>query len=134
MAVLPAAFSNCRRIDDGHHLTDVFVQQTVKECLVAILQRRQKHIAFDIAVFSLVVFVGASELFLDSGTMHWKQSRKAKLASLIFGKGAALIQQRVVQQKLSGEIGFYYSFASTRHNRTHCTLLRLEAAFYIAAQ
>src|SRR5678815_4389703 len=39
VTVLPAAVTNRRRVDDRHHFSDMFLQQTVKEYLVAILQR-----------------------------------------------------------------------------------------------
>ena len=94
------------RIDDGHHFTDVFQQETIEECLVAILQGRQEHISLEISFFASIVLVGAGELLLHRGRMQWKQSQKAKLTSLILGKRAALVEQRVIQEKLSSETSF----------------------------
>ena len=106
MAVLPAALTNCRRIDDGHHLTDVLLQQTVKEGLVAILQGGQEDISLEVTFFSLVVFVSASELFLNGRTMEWEQSQKPELTSLSFGKRAASVEQRVVQEEWPSQTRF----------------------------
>src|SRR5688572_17517127 len=97
MAVLPAAVTDCRRVDDGHHLADVFLQETIKERFVAILQSRQEHIALEVTLFSLVVFVGAGELLFDCGTVRWKQPQKPELSSLVLGKRTALVEQRIVQ-------------------------------------
>src|SRR6185436_9250113 len=119
MAVLPATFTNCRRINDWHHFTDVFQQETIKECLVAILQGRQEHISLEISFFPPIVLVGASELLFNSGRMQWKQSQKAELTSLILGKRAALVEQRVIQEKLSSETSFDWSFALICDNRPH---------------
>src|SRR5215204_1285087 len=106
MTVLTAPFANCRGIDDGYHFTDVFLQKTVKEYLVAVLQSSQKHITLKVGFFSSIVLVGAGELLFKSGRMQWKQSQKAELTSLIPGKRAALIEQRIVQEKLSSETSF----------------------------
>jgi hypothetical protein len=38
--------------------------------------------------------------------MQRKQAQKAELASLIFGKGAALVEQSVVQEDFASQIGF----------------------------
>src|SRR5688572_8242045 len=119
MAILPAPFANCRRIDDGHHFTDVFQQETIKECLVTILKGCQEHISLEISFFVPIVLIGASELLFNSGRMHWKQSQKAELTSLLLGKRTALVEQWVVQEKLSSEISFDSSVALICVNRTH---------------
>src|SRR5689334_20316396 len=97
MAVLPAAFTDRRRVDDRHHLTDVFLEETIKEYLVAILQGREEHVALEIALFSPIVFVSASELLLNCRTVQWQQSQQPKLAALSFGKCTAFVKQGTVQ-------------------------------------
>src|SRR5688500_9742280 len=118
MAVLAAAFANCRRVDNGHHLADVFLHQPVKECFIPILQSRQKPVTLVICIFSFVVFVGASELLLDCGTVRWQQTRKPELPSLTFGESTSLVEQRVVQQELSSEVRFDRRFR-TYNSSTH---------------
>src|ERR1051325_335142 len=119
MTILAATFAYGGRVDDRHHLRDVFLQETIEESLVAVLQRSEEHIALEVGLFSPIVLVSSSQLLLNRGRMGWEQTGKTKLTSFILRKRAAFVKQWVVKKELPTQRGGDRSFGIPCYNRTH---------------
>src|SRR5215472_3700369 len=65
VTVKPAAFPDCGRVDDGHHLGDVLLQQSVKERLITILKRGEKDISLEVVALALVVSVNPEQMLVE---------------------------------------------------------------------
>ena len=98
VAVLLAALTHYWGVDYWHHLGDVFLQQSIKQSFVSILQADEIDVAFEIGVLSLVAPVRARELFFSRGNVRRHQPKQSKLAAFLFGERAALVEQGILEQ------------------------------------
>jgi hypothetical protein len=59
-----------------------FLQETIKEGLVTVLQRVREHVTPEISLLSQIVLIGTSQLLFNRGEMRREQSNKAQLPAL----------------------------------------------------
>src|SRR6266542_2350892 len=103
MAVLATTFADRRRVDDRHHFGNMFPQQPVEQCFVPVLQGAEKNITFDVAVFTLVVFVSTVELVFDSDSVN----SSANKAEFILRFPLVLAASRVLRPSIHEALNKY---------------------------
>src|SRR6185369_5631846 len=104
-AVRLARLADHRRVDDRHHLDQVFVEQPIERGLVAILQRDQVNVALEVGSLLAIVAVDARELHLRRRHAGRQQAGEAELAALGCREGRALVEERLVQQFVAAQWG-----------------------------
>src|SRR6185436_13843600 len=102
-----------RGVDDRHHLDQVLAEQPVERGLVAILQRHQVDVAFEVGRLLAIVAVDARELHLGRGHARRQQSVQAELAALVLGERAALVEEGLVEQCAASEWSLQVLLAAT---------------------
>ena len=104
MAEFLARLADCRRIDERHVGGRVRHQDGVKQRLVARLQIRQDEIFLQIVVKTGDLGVPARHLQLDRGDGGGQQTFETPGAPLGFGERGALVEPRIVQQRIASSV------------------------------
>lgn len=99
---LLARLAHGRGVDDGQHLGQVVVQQTVKERLVGVLDIAQIDVLVQIVAKRHELAVGTLGLLFDGLDILGQQPFQIEAAALLAGEGAALVEQRCLQQGGTG--------------------------------
>ncbi|MNV78676.1 hypothetical protein D3C71_1721800 [compost metagenome] len=80
------------RIDDGHHLAQVRIQQAIEQRFVGVLNIAQVDVLVVIVLEILILTVSAFHLFFDGFYRFRQQAVQVEVTALFFGKGAAFVQ------------------------------------------
>ena len=119
VSVFLTGFAHRGRIDDGHHLLDVFQDQACKKGFVAILQGHQKDIFFKVRLLAADIAQYARQLgFLGMDPGRQQPSQPQNFA-FFFGKGRPLVQNGIPEQvhsfRESGKIEFRFRHGRSPH-------------------
>ena len=101
VAELLARLPHDGRVDDGHHLIDVFQQQPVEERLVLVLELAKIDMLLQVGRLGTECLVAAGDLVLDRLDLWWQEPQHAQLAPLLERERRALVQQRCVDERSS---------------------------------
>ena len=93
------------RIDDGHELRQVVLQQPVVEMLVAVLQGRQLPVAIQRVVHHGEPVVYPFCLLVLGIAGRRQQTGEAEQTALLRGERAAFVQQRVAHHRVAAKLG-----------------------------
>ena len=99
---LLARLADRRGVDDGQHLGQVVVQQTVEQCLVGILDVAQIDVLVHVVAKRHELAIGALGLLFDGLDILGQQTFEVEVAALFAGEGAALVEQGGLQQGGTG--------------------------------
>src|SRR5262249_23166789 len=106
MAEFLAAESYRGRVDDRQHAGEIMQQQSVEQNLDAILQAAQKDVAFEIARQLPKGLHAPGNLLVKGCNMRREQPVQVESVSLLVGKSRSFVEQRIVQQLITEQIGF----------------------------
>ena len=87
-----------RGIDDGHHLAQVILHQTVEQGLVGVLNVAQINMLVEIVLKGGVLFICPRRLLFDGFDIVGQQAFQVERNTLFLGKSTAFVQQRGFQQ------------------------------------
>ena len=96
---LLAREADAGRVDDGLHLVDVIDDDAEKQRLVAVVQRIQRDVFLERVGQTLQRAHETRNLLLLRRNMRREQPAQAQFVAFRFGKRAALVQQRVAQER-----------------------------------
>ena len=111
-----------RRVDDRHHLFDVAGQQSIKQCLVGILQTAQKDIALEIAAKPAKGSEAALNLVVELGDMRRQKPVQVEGIALAFVERCPLVEQRVVEKLIAAQRGFDMGPERSGERRGHAAI------------
>ena len=89
-------------VDDRQHLLEVLRDQPVVKGLVVVLDGTQVDVLVEVGLALLVLAIGPLHLLLDGLHVLGQQADQIELDALLTGEGAALVEQRHLQQRRSG--------------------------------
>src|SRR5699024_2309321 len=92
-------------IDDRQHFLEMIFQQAEEQRFVVVLNGAQQDVPVQIRLAQAVLMVGPVDLLLDRLHGARQQADQVEVDALVEGEGAALVQQRQLQQGRSG-IGY----------------------------
>ncbi|CCJ96999.1 hypothetical protein BN130_3343 [Cronobacter malonaticus 507] len=91
-----------RGVDDGHHHLKMVFQQAIKQGFVGVLDVAQVNVFINIR-FEIFKLSPRTLRLLFNGFHHFRQQpQQVEIAALFHAEGAALVQQRELQQNGAG--------------------------------
>src|SRR5208282_6474779 len=97
-AELLATESNHRRVNNGHHLFDVSVQQAVEQNLVRVLQRAEIDVTLEIIRFVAIRLIGAHRLLAQRFDLRRQQAMKTERGPLFVGERGAFVEDGCIEE------------------------------------
>ena len=94
-----------RRVDDGRSFLQVLDHEAVKKHLVGVLQLAQVDVLVEIADPGGIGRIGTLQLRLQGFDLGRQQPVQTEQIAFLFGEGSALVEERMRQQALAGEVG-----------------------------
>ena len=92
-----AGFTDGRRIDDGHHFFNVIHDDSIEQVLIAILQRQQVKITFEVGRFGAYIAEDPKFLFGHGVDARRQQASQFQRVALRICKGGTFVAYRVVE-------------------------------------
>ena len=99
------------RVDDGHHLLEVLVEEGVELHLGAILQGAQIDVTVEVIGEPAEVSVRALELLFERRDVGREHPEQPELAALFERERGALVEQGQARERHAGEVGLQIALA-----------------------